>query len=73
MPERRVKVYTWAVVSFVGITALAIVVAVVIAAYLSHRFRGRCPYRSPLCRPSRPCLQCYRDLYKNSAAKRGTG
>ena len=45
--------------------------ATVFAGYFAWRnFRRRCPYRNPLCHPNRPCLLCYRDLYKAVLAER---
>ncbi len=44
--------------------------AFVISAVLYFmRSRRRCPYRNPLCRRDRPCLLCYRDLYKNKVVE----
>jgi hypothetical protein len=57
--------------SSLSITAIVIVLAVVIVTYLVGGARRRCPYRSPLCRRSKPCLLCYRDLFKSSVTKRG--
>ncbi len=48
-----------------------IVVVVALALYTARRFRSRCPHRDPLCRASKPCILCYRDLYKNNMAVRG--
>jgi len=62
----------WAVVSTRMITAFGIALAIVFAMYLAWRSRRRCPYRNPLCRSSKPCLLCYRDLYKSIIAERGT-
>jgi hypothetical protein len=59
--------------SSLSITAVAIVFVIVIVTYLLGRSRRRCPYQNPLCRSSRPCLLCYRDLFRASAAKRGAG
>ena len=56
-----------------SITTIVIVLAVVIVTFLIGRFRARCPYQNPLCRPRRPCLLCYRDLFRASDAKRGAG
>jgi hypothetical protein len=50
-----------------------IVLAIVFAIQIARRSRRRCPYRNPLCRSSRPCLLCYRDLYNKNTAERGTG
>jgi hypothetical protein len=60
-------------VSSRNITAFAIVLVIVFAMYFAWRFRRRCPYRNPLCRPGKPCLLCYRDLYKTIVAERRTG
>jgi hypothetical protein len=38
---------------------------------LARRSRKRCPYRNPLCRVNRPCLLCYRELFKSKVAKAG--
>jgi hypothetical protein len=57
--------------SSLSMTAIPIVLAVVIVLYLLGRARRRCPYRDPLCRSSKPCLLCYRDLFKSSDAKHG--
>ncbi len=43
---------------------------IVLAMRFAWRSRRRCPYRNPLCRPSKPCLLCYRDLYKTIVAER---
>jgi len=40
---------------------------IAVVTYFSRR--RRCPRRDPLCRPDRPCLQCYRELYRGHLAK----
>jgi hypothetical protein len=62
----------WAIVSPLSIIACAIALVIVFATYFAWRFRSRCPYRNPLCRPSKPCLLCYRDLYRTVFAERGS-
>jgi len=49
------------------IAATVIVVVIVLATYFTRR--NRCPRRDPLCRPNKPCLQCYRDLYNGHIVK----
>ena len=61
--------------SAVSLTQIIISVTVPLiglAAYFAWCSRRQCPYRSPLCRSSKPCILCYRDLFKNSVAKGGT-
>ena len=54
-------------VQYLGLAATVVLVAALLGkAYLT---RTRCPYRDPLCRRNRPCLRCYRDLYKDSVDK----
>ena len=61
-----------AILSPGNIVAFAIVLVLIFASYLAWRNRSRCPYRNPLCRTSKPCLLCYRDLYKTIVPERGT-
>lgn len=50
-----------------GFAAMVALLAVLLGkAYLT---RTRCPHRDPLCRRNRPCLRCYRDLYKGNVTK----
>lgn len=51
----------------------AIVLLIALAVYIARRSGRRCPYRNPLCRLSKPCILCYRDLYKNTVTKGGAG
>jgi len=62
-----------AAVSLPQIIVSVTVLLIGLAVYFARRSRRRCPYRNPLCRPSRPCILCYRDLFKSSVVKRGTG
>lgn len=56
-----------------SIIAFAIVLLIAFISYVARRSRRRCPYRNPLCRASKPCLLCYRDLYKTVLAQREPG
>jgi len=49
----------------------AVAMLLVAIVYLARRSRRRCPYRNPLCRANRPCLLCYRELFKSKVAKAG--
>jgi hypothetical protein len=60
-------------VSLESIIVFAIALVIVFAIFFALRFRRRCPYRNPLCRSGKPCLLCYRDLYKTIIAERGAG
>jgi len=44
---------------------------IALGVHLARRSRSRCPYRNPLCRSSRPCILCYRELFKAKVAKTG--
>ena len=35
------------------------------AAYGLNRFRHHCAHNDPLCRRNRPCIACYRELFKD--------
>jgi hypothetical protein len=37
-----------------------------LAAYAVLRPRHRCAYNDPLCRRDRPCIACYRELFKEA-------
>ncbi|HLX43980.1 MAG TPA: hypothetical protein VKR43_11120 [Bryobacteraceae bacterium] len=53
------------------IPVAAVAMLLVAIVYLARRSRRRCPYRNPLCRANRPCLLCYRELFKSKVAKAG--
>ncbi len=49
----------------------ALVLAVVVSAIIYAVFRPRhhCSQHDPLCRRGRPCLHCYRELFKETINK----
>jgi hypothetical protein len=49
----------------------AVVVALVggLAAFVVFRRRHHCAQHDPLCRRGRPCIKCYRSLYKEVVEK----
>ena len=49
--------------------ALALAVLVSLIAYAIFRPRHRCTQHDPLCSRSRPCLHCYRKLFKETINK----
>jgi len=61
-----------AIVSPPQIVVAVIVPLIALAVYFARRGRRQCPYHNPLCRSSRPCILCYRDLYKSIVPKGGT-
>ena len=48
-----------------------IVLAIGLAVYLARRYRRRCPHHNPHCCSSKPCILCYRDLFKATVMKGG--
>jgi hypothetical protein len=44
--------------------AAALAVAASFVLYAIFRPRHRCSQQDPLCRRGRPCIHCYRELYK---------
>jgi hypothetical protein len=47
----------------------ALAVAASFIVYAVFRQRHHCSQQDPLCRRSRPCLHCYRELYKEVISK----
>jgi hypothetical protein len=51
------------------IAAMALVVVVSLVLYAVFRPWHRCGQHDPLCRRGRPCLSCYRELFRETMDK----
>jgi hypothetical protein len=70
MPELRFGVLQeeWLVTTY-EMAALVLAVVVSLIVYAVFRPRHRCTQHDPLCRRGRPCLHCYRELFKETMDK----
>jgi hypothetical protein len=53
--------------------AAALGVVATVALYAVFRPRHHCSQQDPLCRRGRPCIHCYRELFKETMSSDGKG